>query len=157
MGEIVVVGRHPEDHLSRPAVPLLETSFAEGQLPAVRQRLDAIARDCGLTPDEAYDWVISVNELMANAVRHGGGAGRLRVWRDGDLYSEVRDRGAGFAAGPYLAPRARPAPSPHGGLGLWIAQRMSGEMLIESGPSGTVVRLRTRCARDRAGEDPAIR
>lgn len=139
----MVVGRHPEDRLAHAAPPLLETPFAEGELPAVRQRLDAVARACGLTTDEAYDWVIAVNELMANAIRHGGGAGRLRVWRDGDLFSEVRDRGAGFTAGPYLAPRARPAPSPDGGLGLWITQRMSGEMTIESGPSGTVVRIRT--------------
>ncbi|MDQ7905072.1 ATP-binding protein [Phytohabitans sp. ZYX-F-186] len=142
MGEVVVVGRHPDDRLARSPV-LLRTSFAEGELPAVRRRLEQVARGCGLTPDEAYDWVIAVNELMANAIRHGGGAGALRVWRDGDLYCEVGDRGTGFAAGPYLAPRARPMPSPHGGMGLWIAQRMTGEMWIESGPSGTVVRIRT--------------
>src|SRR5262245_17487928 len=108
MGDVVAVGRHREDRLA--AEPLLETSFGEGELPAVRQRLEAVARRCGLTPDEAYDWVIAVNELMANAIRHGGGTGLVRVWRDGDLYCEVHDRGAGFAAGPYLAPRARPAP-----------------------------------------------
>ncbi|GAA4460274.1 hypothetical protein GCM10023170_061080 [Phytohabitans houttuyneae] len=139
----MVVGRHPEDRLARAVEPLLETSFAEGELPAVRQRLDTVARACGLTVDEAYDWVIAVNELMANAIRHGGGAGLLRVWRDGDLFCEVRDRGAGFTAGPYLAPRARPVPSADGGMGLWITQRMTGEMTIESGPSGTVVRIRT--------------
>lgn len=139
----MVVGRYPEDRLARPVPSLLERPFAEGELPAVRQRLDAVARACGLSPDDAYDWVIAVNELMANAIRHGGGAGHLRVWRDGDLFCEVRDRGTGFAAGPYLAPRARPAPSPDGGMGLWITQRMTGDMMIESGPSGTVVRIRT--------------
>ncbi|BCB90762.1 ATP-binding protein [Phytohabitans suffuscus] len=143
MGEVVVVGRHPEDRLARPAEPLLEASFGEGELPAVRHRLEEVARDCHLTGDEAYDWVIAVNELMANAIRHGGGAGHLRVWRDDDLCCEVTDRGTGFAAGPYLRPRARPAPSPDGGLGLWIAQRMTTEMRIESGPSGTVARIRT--------------
>lgn len=140
----MVIGRHPEDRLLRPAGPLLETTFAEGELPAVRQRLDAVARECGLESDRAYDWIIAVNELMANAIRHGGGAGRLRVWRDGDLFCEVRDRGAGFAPGPYLAPRARPAPSPEGGLGLWITQRVTVEMAIDSGPTGTVVRIRTQ-------------
>ncbi|BCB75772.1 hypothetical protein GCM10022251_26340 [Phytohabitans flavus] len=139
----MTVGRHPDDRLTRPAEPLLETSFAEGELPSVRHRLEAVARRCGLTPDEAYDWVIAVNELMGNALRHGGGSGELLVWRDGDLYCEVRDRGLGFAAEPYLEPRARPAPSADGGLGLWIAQRMTSEMRIESGPSGTVARLRT--------------
>lgn len=139
----MVVGRHPDDRLPRPADSLLETTFAEGELPAVRRRLEEVAGDCGLTPDEAYDWVIAVNELMANAIRHGGGAGELRVWRDGDLWCEVRDKGQGFAVGPYLAPRERPAPSPNGGMGLWIAQRMTGGMRIESGPSGTAVRMRT--------------
>jgi len=139
----VVVGWHPDDRLPRPADSLLETAFAEGELPAVRHRLEAVALGCGLTPDEAYDWVIAVNELMANAIRHGGGSGHLRVWRDGDLWCEVRDDGPGFAAGPYLEPRDRPAPSPDGGMGLWIAQRMTGGMRIESGPSGTAVRMRT--------------
>jgi anti-sigma regulatory factor (Ser/Thr protein kinase) len=146
MGEIVVVGRHPDDRLPRPAEALLETSFAEGQLPAVRRRLEEVAQDCGLTPDEAYDWVIAVNELMANAIRHGGGSGELRVWRDPDLWCEVRDQGPGFAAGPYLEPRDRPAPSPDGGMGLWIARRMTGDLLIDSGPSGTTVRVRTPVA-----------
>jgi serine/threonine-protein kinase RsbW len=146
MGEIVVVGRHPDDRLSRPSEALLETSFAEGELLAVRRRLEEVARGCGLTPDEAYDWLIAVNELMANAIRHGGGSGELRVWRDPDLWCEVRDRGPGFAAGPYLEPRDRPTPSPHGGMGLWIARRMTGDMLIESGPSGTTVRVRTPVA-----------
>jgi serine/threonine-protein kinase RsbW len=143
MGEIVVVGRHPDDRLPRPAEALLETPFAEGELPAIRHRLEEIACGCGLDPDEAYDWVIAVNELMANAIRHGGGAGELRVWRDGDLWCEVRDKGPGFAAEPYLEPRERPAPSADGGMGLWIAQRMTHGMLIESGPSGTAVRMRT--------------
>jgi anti-sigma regulatory factor (Ser/Thr protein kinase) len=143
MGEYVVVGRQPDDRVIARAEPLLETAFGEGELPAVRQRLEAVARGCGLGPDEAYDWVIAVNELMANAIRHGGGSGELRVWRDGDLWCEVSDAGPGFAAEPYLAPRERPMPSPEGGMGLWIAQRMTRGMRIESGPSGSTVRIRT--------------
>jgi len=122
---------------------LFETSFAEGELPAVRQRLTGIARACGLDPDEAYDWVIAVNELMANAIRHGGGCGDLRVWRDRELCCEVRDKGPGFAAAQYVLPRERPTPSANGGMGLWIAQRMTRRMEIESSPTGTTIVIRT--------------
>jgi serine/threonine-protein kinase RsbW len=141
-----VGGRLPDDHLLRPVSYLLESTFGGGDLPAIRQRLEAVARVCGLTSDRAGDWVIAVNELMANAIRHGDGRGELRVWRDDDLYCEVRDRGPGFDAGPYSQPRNRPAPSANGGMGLWIAQQMSEALHIDSGPSGTVVLLRSSLA-----------
>ena len=138
-----MAGRSPDDHLLPPVPYLLTSVFIEGDLPAIRQRLVVIARECGLPGDRAGDWVIAVNELMANAIRHGDGRGRLHVWRDGDLCCEVRDWGPGFDARPYVRRRDRPPPSANGGMGLWIAQQMSQAMHIDSGPSGTVVVLRT--------------
>lgn len=120
---------------------LLQTAFAEGEMPAVRSRLEAVARECGLTADRITDWITAVNEVMSNAVRHGNGGGHLRVWCSGDLYCEVRDQGPGFDAGPYLERRDRPAPTATGGMGLWIAQQMSQGIRIDSGPFGTVVLL----------------
>jgi serine/threonine-protein kinase RsbW len=122
---------------------LLQTAFVQSELPSVRRRLEAIALHCGLTAERTSDWITAVNELMANAIRHGNGGGHLRVWRSGDLYCEVRDDGPGFDAGPYVGRRERPAPSVDGGMGLWIAQQMSQGLRIDSGPSGTVVLLRT--------------
>ncbi|WP_430285336.1 ATP-binding protein, partial [Salmonella enterica] len=40
-----------------------------------------------------------VHEVITNAVRHGGGAGRIRLWRDGpQLHCQVIDSGAGIPA-----------------------------------------------------------
>lgn len=122
--------------------PLLAVPIRPGGLPAIRLEVEDIGRDYGLSTDRTSDWVTAVNEVMVNALRHGGGAAALRVWVDGDLLCEIRDRGPGFHAGPYLCPSGRPLPTDHGGLGLWIARRMSDGMRIDSGPAGTVVRLR---------------
>jgi serine/threonine-protein kinase RsbW len=139
-----VSGRSPDRHLVRNVRSLLEASVVAGRLPAIRLRVEAVARECGLPPERASDWVTAVNELMANAVRHGGGVGELRIWQDGWLHCEVRDNGPGFAAEPYVERRDRPVPSGDGGMGLWIARQMSDAMRIESGPAGTVVRISTR-------------
>jgi anti-sigma regulatory factor (Ser/Thr protein kinase) len=109
-------------------------------------RVEAIAADCGLPPERVSDWVTAVNELMANAIRHGGGRGDLRIWVDGALLCEVRDNGPGFAAESYVDRHDRPAPSGEGGMGLWIARQMTDGMEIASGPSGTVVRISTHVA-----------
>lgn len=138
-----MVGRSPDRHMA-PTRPLLAVAIVPGRLPAIRMLVETLAHDCGLPPERASDWVTAVNELMANVVRHGGGAGHLRVWADNDLFCEVRDSGPGFATDPYVGRRDRPVPSGEGGMGLWIAGQMTDGMEIDSGPSGTVVRIRTR-------------
>jgi serine/threonine-protein kinase RsbW len=143
-GDTAVVGRSPDRHLVPAARLLLRVAIVPERLPAIRTQVETLARECGLAPERASDWVTAVNELMANVVRHGGGAGQLRVWADRDLVCEVRDSGPGFAAHGYITRRNRPVPSGEGGMGLWIARQMSDGMEIDSGPSGTVVRIRTR-------------
>ncbi|MGC5022076.1 ATP-binding protein [Micromonospora sp. DT47] len=135
---------HPRDRSSpSQARLLLETKITAGQLPAVRQKVEAIARQCGLTGERISDWVTAVHELMTNAVRHGGGAGQLRVWEDGRLICEVRDEGRGFSTADYVSPRNRPPLSVAGGMGLWIAQQMTDDLQIHSSPAGTIVRIST--------------
>jgi anti-sigma regulatory factor (Ser/Thr protein kinase) len=42
----------------------------------------------------ARDVVLAVNELASNAVRHGAGRGRLRMWgQDGAVCCQVQDAG----------------------------------------------------------------
>jgi serine/threonine-protein kinase RsbW len=143
-GVAAVVGRQPDGRLVPDVRPLLAVPISHGGLPVIRARVETIARECGLSAERTIDWVTAVNELMANALRHGGGTGELRMWLDGDLFCEVRDHGSGFAAGPYTERDDRPAPSGEGGMGLWIARQMCDSLEIESGRSGTVVRIRTR-------------
>lgn len=48
----------------------------------------------GLEPAELIDFTLVVSELATNSVRHGGGSGILRLWREGPYaVCEVRDRG----------------------------------------------------------------
>src|SRR5947209_2925029 len=62
------------------APPLLDLRLDLGTLETARARMRACATHAGFPEDQAEDVVLAVHELAANAVRHGGGVGRLRVW-----------------------------------------------------------------------------
>jgi two-component sensor histidine kinase len=79
---------------------LLEQAFDSGTLYALRAAAQAHATEAGLAEDRTDDLVISVHELAANAVRHGAGAGWLRMWeRDGALHCQVEDGASPATAG----------------------------------------------------------
>jgi anti-sigma regulatory factor (Ser/Thr protein kinase) len=82
------------------------------------------------------DVVLVAHELATNVIRHGGGFGRLRMWREqGRIVFRVSDSGPGMhLTSLEEAPEARRP----GGRGLWIARRLA-DVRIETGPSGTVV------------------
>lgn len=90
------------------------------------------------------DVVLAVEELGSNSVRHGGGQGVARMWREGDtLLCEVRDRG--HIADP-LVGRYEPDNRQIGGRGLWMVNQLSDLMQIRSSPAGTTVRIHFRLA-----------
>jgi anti-sigma regulatory factor (Ser/Thr protein kinase) len=120
---------------------LLVATFTREELDEVRHRVQAVSDRHGLRDDALSDWVTAVNELMTNAVRHGGGGGRLRLRFDGRLVCEVRDAGAGFVVTGRLGDRPRPALSASGGMGLWIVGQMADVLSVDSGPGGTTVRI----------------
>jgi serine/threonine-protein kinase RsbW len=108
----------------------------------LRHAVASAAASAGLTGDRLDDFVVAVNELLTNAVRHGGGAGRVELWReDGAVVCEVSDRGAGLEQ-PDLP--MLPAPDVPGGRGLWLAGELADELEIESGEQGTAVRIASR-------------
>jgi anti-sigma regulatory factor (Ser/Thr protein kinase) len=85
------------------------------------------------------DFVLAMNELVGNSLRHGGGAGEVRLWVEADtVLGEVRDHGS--LADP-LAGRRRPRPEQTGGRGLWIVNQVSDLVQIRSRPGSTVVRV----------------
>lgn len=99
------------------------------------------------------DVVLAVHELAVNAIRHGAGAGRLRVWNlvrelccqvdDGDPpRSEGLARppagSATIAADAHAKTLASSMPSAPG-HGLWLARQVADRISIVSGPGGTRV------------------
>jgi anti-sigma regulatory factor (Ser/Thr protein kinase) len=100
----------------------LEESFDEGTLPDLRRAVLAEAVAAGLAGDRASDVVLALHELAANAVRHGGGAGRLRMMvAGGALHCQVSDAGTGGRgqAGAPALNNVSPWPL-QPGHGLWL-------------------------------------
>jgi anti-sigma regulatory factor (Ser/Thr protein kinase) len=138
------------DELSRPFdAPLpdpppaaIELRFDRHLLGDGRYLVYARAANAGLSPGRTNDLVIAVNEVLTNSVRHGGGAGILRIWQDdGSLVCEIEDGGS--ISDP-LADRRKPDPNQLGRRGLWMANQLCDLVQIRARPSGNVVRLHMR-------------
>ncbi|WFE31977.1 ATP-binding protein [Micromonospora sp. WMMD975] len=120
---------------------LIAETFDQAQVTELRHSVTSCAHAVGLAGQRLDDFVLAVNELITNAVRHGGGQGRLRLWRrTGELVCEVADHGSGISE-RRLRDRDRPAPETAGGWGLWLARELSDTMEVETGDAGTVVRI----------------
>ncbi|MEV1142393.1 ATP-binding protein [Micromonospora sp. NPDC049799] len=132
--------------------PLIAEAFDQAQVTELRHSVTSCAHAAGLGGQRLDDFVLAVNELITNAVRHGGGRGWLRLWRQsGRLVCEVSDHGHGISA-HRLNDRSRPAPDTAGGWGLWLARELSDTMEVETGTAGTLVRISAAVAtRDRTG------
>jgi anti-sigma regulatory factor (Ser/Thr protein kinase) len=141
-----------QDEAGAPSV--LDQWFDASSLSALRVSMQACAAQAGMSADRATDVVIALHELAANAVRHGAGSGRLRVWdRVGALYCRVDDVGPAAAegspgtgcgdigtedagsVGQNLAHRWPYEP----GHGLWLARQVADQMSLRSDSSGTSV------------------
>jgi anti-sigma regulatory factor (Ser/Thr protein kinase) len=91
----------------------------------------------------AEDVIIAVHELASNAVRHGAGRGRLRIWNhDEALCCQVEDSGpepraAGPGARVGAGAGAADGWSYGHGHGLWLARQVADQMTVMSGPEGT--------------------
>jgi anti-sigma regulatory factor (Ser/Thr protein kinase) len=122
---------------------LLTESFDHSSITALRHVVASRVREAGLTGERLDDFVVAVNELLTNAVRHGGGLGRVALWRqDRDLVCEVSDAGAGLAE-PRLE-HVRPAGDQPGGWGLWLARELTDSFQLTTGVGGTTVRVSSR-------------
>ncbi|MGH3231524.1 MAG: ATP-binding protein, partial [Streptosporangiaceae bacterium] len=106
------------------------------------------ASQAGMPEGRARDLVLAAHELAANAVRHGAGHGRLRVWKTEDtLRCEVTDHGAPNAADADDADtRSRDAALWHveSGHGLWLIRQVADQASLYCGPSGTVAAVSFR-------------
>lgn len=125
--------------LPEPAVPTTQIDFDDATATEVRRVVANSAAKLGLAQARVENAALATHELAANSVRHAGGSGRLRVWREeSSLVCEVSD--AGRISDP-LAGRRHPRFESESGRGLWMANHLADLTQIRTGPTGTVVRL----------------
>jgi anti-sigma regulatory factor (Ser/Thr protein kinase) len=118
------------------AMTVLE--FTRADLVRVRQAAAEQAAGHAMTRDRVESLEMVVNELAVNSVRHGGGAGTLRLWaEDGMFICEVADKG--HLTDP-LAGRRHVGLSVKGERGLLIAHYWSDLLRLHTTPAGTVIR-----------------
>jgi len=93
--------------------------------------------------DVTEDLLLAVDEMVSNAVRHGGPPVSLRLWTTADrIVCTIGDGGPGwddpFAGyGP-----AHGEDLSRGGMGLWLARQLCDHVDISGGPDGTGVQVR---------------
>ena len=94
--------------------------------------------------DVIEDYLLAVDEMTSNAIRHGRRPVGLRLWSaPGRLVCTIRDAGAGptnaFAGyGP-----AHGDDLSHGGMGLWLARQLCDHVAVRRDQHGVSVRLST--------------
>ena len=113
----------------------LDQAFDGDSLYTLRAAVAAHGSQAGLSDGRTRDLVLAVHELAANAVRHGAGQGRLRLWAAHDtVRCEVTDEGAPGEPNAADAERWQAEP----GHGLWLVRRIADSASVRSGASGTV-------------------
>lgn len=118
---------------------------SDGDIVTVRQRVRALAVDCGFTLVDQTKIVTAASELARNTVVHGGGGiVEIELLVEGarrGIRLTFRDHGPGM---PDVAAAMRDGFTTGGGLGLGLggAKRLCNDFDIQSTPGdGTVVRI----------------
>jgi anti-sigma regulatory factor (Ser/Thr protein kinase) len=139
------------DHVARlfgaplPEPPTVPWTFRFDRvsLQAVRTLVADHAAAAGLAVARAAEFTLAAHEVASNSVRHGGGRGTLRIWRDGTaIVCEITDPGH---IGDPLVGRVLAAGRAEGGRGLWLANHLCDLVQVRSSATnGTTVRIHSR-------------
>lgn len=122
-------------------VALLSEEITAARVTALRHTVAAAARSAGLLGDGLEDFVLAVHELITNVVRHGGGSGEVRLWQQHDLLTcQVSDNGPGLDEMAVALPSAGKV----GHRGLWLAQQLTGGLMIDNSGQGTTASVTVR-------------
>ena len=128
--------------LEEPGPEVSELHFGETELREIRRRIASWACLEGLLPEATEDLVLAADEIATNSIRHGGGSGRLRMWREGPaLLCEIRDRGQ--MRDPLLG-RVLPGEEAGCGRGMWIVNQLCDLVQVRSSAAGSQIRLHKR-------------
>jgi len=87
-------------------------------------------------PDRADNAVLAVHEVAVNSIVHGGGRGVLLIDETSDSIVFTVEDADGTGSVPQVQATVSEATS---GRGLWIAQRLSDRLIIETRPTRTRV------------------
>ena len=108
-------------------------------LAELRRFVAATASRFGLGEERVTGLVLSADEVATNSLKHGGGSGTLKIWRDDlAIICEVRD--AGRLDAP-LAGRVKPHGEADSGFGLWLAGQLCDLIQVRAFREHSVVRL----------------
>jgi anti-sigma regulatory factor (Ser/Thr protein kinase) len=122
---------------------MVSAAFTVETLTATRHTIVRVARDHGMAGEALDAFALAANEVIANAIMHGGGHGSMRLWCDGKrMHCEIDDEGPGMPAEQIAPHPDTPAPQPSAvrGRGLWLARRCC-HLEVRTGPRGTTVAL----------------
>jgi anti-sigma regulatory factor (Ser/Thr protein kinase) len=132
-----------------PEVVILDQPFGKDGLYTLRAAVAAHAGQLDIPDDQLDSLLIVAGELATNAIRHGGGGGRLRLWRDPTaLHCQISDHGPGIT--DHTVGTRLPKPSDARGRGMWICRQLSDTLTIQPGDRGrgatvtAVIRLDSR-------------
>jgi anti-sigma regulatory factor (Ser/Thr protein kinase) len=131
-------GDRPERTVA-PAEPVevLDQRFDRDSLVPLRNAVAAHASRLGVEAEQLDHIVLVAYELASNAVRHGGGHGRLRlITENGMIGCIVSDEGGGFRDVDQ-AGLIRPEPTASSGRGLWLVRCLADSVEISVDDVGT--------------------
>jgi anti-sigma regulatory factor (Ser/Thr protein kinase) len=114
---------------------VLDIPFDRTSLRGLRAAVAAYAAGSGLPSRRVGHLVTVAHELAANAIRHAGGTGWLRLWRDQHtVYCQVTDRGPGIA--DRAVGTTPPDLSGTSGRGMWICRQLCDGLTIDTLAAG---------------------
>lgn len=125
--------------MSDPPAEARTVAFDVDTLLPLRAEAARFAMASGATARRVALFVTALNEVATNSVIHGGGSGKVRMWRHGQkIVAEVRDRGSFEHP---LADRNAPGMRSGDPRGLWLANQLCDLVQVRSVADGTVFRL----------------
>jgi anti-sigma regulatory factor (Ser/Thr protein kinase) len=170
--EVVEAGRRTHPHVVSPAGRRANRDFTEPgaylrSLPVPREPLEDAPPRLAVTGagdfiglrhavaaalaaldgdrDTTEDFLLAVDEMTSNAVRHGRPPVDLRLWASADrVVCRITDRGDGLSD-PFAGyGPAHGEDLSRGGMGLWLARQLCDHVDITSDDDGVTVRLTSR-------------
>jgi anti-sigma regulatory factor (Ser/Thr protein kinase) len=118
-----------------------EVRYRLGDLARLRQHVARAGGTAGLTPERIAPLTVAVNEVVTNAIQHATGSALVAISRARDrLTVQVTDDGPGLPDS-VTEERSQPSVDSLGGRGLWFVRQFCDQVHIQTGDTGTRVRL----------------